>query len=118
MKIINIGGAQNSGKSTVSKMLNARLPNSIFIEVDDLLSDEEHNALPDMKSKIAAHLGRLYERLEKLVSENKYDYMHFCISHGNDLLEQDQRNCRKFCKVYCNHIESGNGGLSDKPRHA
>lgn len=82
MKIINIGGPQNAGKSTVSKLLNKQLPNSVFIEVDDLLTDEEHNALPDMKSKIAEHLRRLYELLEKLVKENKYDYVIFAYPMG------------------------------------
>jgi len=82
MKIINIGGPPNAGKSTVSKILNKRLPNSIFIEVDDLLSDAEHNALPDMKTRIAAHLARLYEQLEKLVAEDKYDYVLFAYPMG------------------------------------
>ena len=45
MKIININGPINSGKSTVSKLLAEQIPNALFIEVDDLLSDEEQETL-------------------------------------------------------------------------
>jgi deoxyadenosine/deoxycytidine kinase len=34
MKIINIGEPINAGKSTISKLLVANLPNALFIEVD------------------------------------------------------------------------------------
>lgn len=45
MKIININGPINAGKTTISKMLASEIPNSLFIEVDDLLSDEEQEQL-------------------------------------------------------------------------
>jgi len=45
MRIININGPINSGKSTVSKLLKEKLPNCFFIEVDDLLADEEQEKL-------------------------------------------------------------------------
>lgn len=45
MRIINISGPINSGKTTISKLLEATLPAAFFIEVDDLLSDEEQQAL-------------------------------------------------------------------------
>lgn len=45
MLIININGAINSGKSTVSKILAQHLKSSRFVEVDDLLSDEEQSVL-------------------------------------------------------------------------
>ena len=41
MRIININGPINAGKTTISKLLSACLLQSLFIEVDDLLSDEE-----------------------------------------------------------------------------
>ena len=40
MQIININGPINAGKSTISKLLTQKLSNAIFIEVDDLLSDQ------------------------------------------------------------------------------
>ena len=45
MRIININGPINSGKSTISKLLVKALPQALFIEVDDLLSDEEQESL-------------------------------------------------------------------------
>ena len=45
MRIININGPINSGKTTVSKLLHEKLPDCLFIEVDELLSDEEQKKL-------------------------------------------------------------------------
>ena len=45
MRIININGPINSGKTTVSKLLQEKLPNCLFIEVDELLSDKEQKKL-------------------------------------------------------------------------
>lgn len=45
MKIININGPINAGKTTISKLLKDKIPNCLFIEVDDLLSDEEEERL-------------------------------------------------------------------------
>ena len=45
MLILNINGPMNSGKSTVSKILVNMLPNATFIEVDELMSDEEQKKL-------------------------------------------------------------------------
>lgn len=45
MRIININGPINSGKTTISKLLCAALPQALFIEVDDLLSDAEQEKL-------------------------------------------------------------------------
>lgn len=45
MKIININGPINSGKTTISKILANKMPKALFIEVDDLLSDEEQERL-------------------------------------------------------------------------
>lgn len=41
MKIINVNGPINAGKTTISKFLADKLPQTLFIEVDDLLSDAE-----------------------------------------------------------------------------
>ncbi len=45
MRIININGPINSGKTTVSKLLLKALPKALFVEVDELLSDEEQEKL-------------------------------------------------------------------------
>lgn len=60
MKIININGPINSGKTTISKLLQEKLPQSLFIEVDDLLSDDEQ-----VKLKLTREQGWA-ERLQRL----------------------------------------------------
>ena len=45
MLILNINGPMNSGKSTVSKILVNLLSNATFIEVDELMTDEEEKRL-------------------------------------------------------------------------
>lgn len=41
MLILNINDPINSGKTTVSKILVNLLSKAVFIEVDELMSDEE-----------------------------------------------------------------------------
>lgn len=77
MKIINIGGPINSGKTTISKLLSKKLPNSIFIEVDELMSDEDIAAMPIFMDRIHERLRRLYVEIEKQILENKLDYLIF-----------------------------------------
>lgn len=65
--IININGPINSGKSTVSKLLNRQFKNSVFIEVDDLMSDEEQSALGlSLRAGWAERLNRLDKEIIKL----------------------------------------------------
>lgn len=78
MKIININGAINSGKSTVSKILIKLLPKAVFIEVDELLPDEEQSALGlDFKAGIAERLKRLDIEVKKHIASKQYDYIIF-----------------------------------------
>lgn len=78
MKIININGPINSGKSTVSKRLVKLLPKSVFIEVDELLSDDEQSALElDFKAGIAERLKRLDVEVKKYITSKQYDYIIF-----------------------------------------
>lgn len=72
MIILNINGPINSGKSTVSKILAQELPNSFFIEVDDLTEESE---FPEFIQRVNARLSKLYAKLELLISDNKYDYV-------------------------------------------
>ena len=60
MKIININGPINSGKSTISKLLKEKLSNCLFIEVDDLLSHEEWKKMKlTRKESWQEHVKRL-----------------------------------------------------------
>ena len=74
MRVININGPINSGKSTISKLLSERLPNSIFIECDELTTDE---AFPSFTDRINARLHKLYTLLEELITEARLDTIIF-----------------------------------------
>ena len=77
MKIVNIGGAINSGKSTVAGILTEKLKNAVFIEVDDLLSDEEAALFPDFWARIEERLRRLYGELGRHLRERRFEYVVF-----------------------------------------
>ncbi len=68
MRIININGPINSGKSTISKLLTNALPKALFIEVDDLLSDEEEKKLGLYRETAWAERTR---RLATMLKEEK-----------------------------------------------
>lgn len=78
MKILNINGPINSGKTTISKLLQKKLPKSFFIEVDELLSDDEQKKLS--LSREEGWTERL-QRLDKIVVQEKkllrYEYIVF-----------------------------------------
>ena len=70
MLILNINGPINAGKTTVSKLLAQMLPEALFVEVDDLLSDEEEDRLglsmeDGWKERV--------DRLEKIILQKKAD---------------------------------------------
>ena len=78
MKIININGPINSGKSTVSKLLAEQIPNALFIEVDDLLSDEEQESLGlYMEQGWAERTNRLAKIIAKCKKEQSCDVVVF-----------------------------------------
>lgn len=78
MKIVNINGPINSGKSTVSKILVKLLPKAGFVEVDELLSDYEQDTLGlDFKAGIAERLKRLDVEIQKQIASKQYDYIIF-----------------------------------------
>ena len=80
MRIININGPINSGKTTVSKILTSFLPNSLFVEVDDLLSDEE-------QEKLGMNLQEGWqERVNRLITliiseKKKQQYVNFIFAY-------------------------------------
>lgn len=68
MKIININGPINAGKTTISRLLAQNLSGVLFIEVDDLLSDGEQKALG--LSVREGWIERV-NRLAKIIAEEK-----------------------------------------------
>lgn len=68
MIILNVNGPINSGKTTVSRLLVRMLHNAKFIEVDDLLSDDEETKLGLAREQGWAE--RL-NRLDKIVATQK-----------------------------------------------
>ncbi|MBQ8256224.1 MAG: shikimate kinase [Alphaproteobacteria bacterium] len=68
MLILNINGPINSGKSTVSKLLVQILSRAIFIEVDDLLSDDEEKKLG---LTMQAGWGERLNRLDRIIADQK-----------------------------------------------
>lgn len=68
MRIININGPINSGKTTVSKLLHEKLSDCLFIEVDELLSDEEQKKMNLSRKKGWAE--RL-KRLNTVIAQEK-----------------------------------------------
>lgn len=78
MKIININGPINSGKTTISKIIAENLPNSLFVEVDELTTDEENERyFPNFEARIAERLRRLFEKIETALSEQQVDFLIF-----------------------------------------
>lgn len=89
MQIININGPINSGKSTISKLLEKELPNALFIEVDDLLSDEEQEKLG---LKMEQGWQERTNRLAKIVNTEKqnkaYDNIVFAYPISENLYNE------------------------------
>lgn len=78
MRIININGPINSGKTTVSKLLQEKLPDCLFVEVDELLSDEEQKKLNlSREDGWAERLKRLDEIITKERKLQRYENIIF-----------------------------------------
>ncbi|MDD4556160.1 MAG: hypothetical protein PHE89_02365 [Alphaproteobacteria bacterium] len=78
MLILNINGTINSGKSTVSKILQTKIPNALFIEVDELISEDEvvfKNL--SFHEGILERLNRLDSKIEDLKQSKTYDVIIF-----------------------------------------
>jgi len=86
--ILNINGPINSGKSTISQLLVKQLPNSIFIEVDDLLSDEEKINFPNFESRINERINRLLIILNNYLSIGNYDYIIFAYPMSDEIYNE------------------------------
>ena len=68
MRIININGPINSGKTTISKLLKEKLPFCLFIEVDELLSDDEQKKLQLTREE---GWSERLKRLNQIILEEK-----------------------------------------------
>lgn len=89
--ILNINGPINSGKSTVSKLLEQQLDNALFIEVDYLISDAEEKALGlSMREGWRERLNRLDKMVEQLKKRNHH-YIIFAYP-------MDEENYQRWCK--------------------
>ena len=73
MILLNINGPINAGKTTVSNLLAERLPDSVFIEVDSLLSEEEAKRLGLSMSDA---WQESVNRLERLILQEKKSQKH------------------------------------------
>ena len=78
MLILNINRPINSGKSKVSKILVNMLPKATFIEVDELMSDEEEKHLGlSIQEGWAERQKRLNERLLELKVSREFETVIF-----------------------------------------
>ena len=111
MKIININGPINSGKSTVSKLLAEQIPNALFIEVDDLLSDEEQETLGlSMDKGWAERTNRLskmivkYKKTKQYIpgaSKNEFKFV------SNDKLYNLKQQVEDYINLLCKDARDG-----------
>ena len=84
MLILNVNGPINSGKSTVSKLLVQILPHAVFIEVDDLLSDDEEKKLG---LTIQAGWGERLNRLDRIIADQKNQHQYETIIFAYPMTE-------------------------------
>ena len=78
MLILNINGPMNSGKTTVSKILINLLPNATFIEVDELMSDEEQEKLGlTLQQGWRERHKRLNAKLQELKKSREFETVIF-----------------------------------------
>ena len=73
MILLNINGPINSGKTTVSRILEKKLPDSLFIEVDNLLSEDEAEKLG---LSMCEAWQESVNRLERLILREKKSQKH------------------------------------------
>ena len=89
MQIININGPINSGKTTVSKLLANSLPQALFIEVDELLSDEEQEKLGlSMEKGWAERTNRLAKIIKQEKAKAVYRNIVFAYPISHNLYQE------------------------------
>ena len=89
MKIVNINGPINSGKSTISKLLIEGIDSSLFIEVDDLLSDEEQEKLGlSMEEGWCERTNRLAKIIRSYKVSKEYEMIIFAYPITQNLYDE------------------------------
>lgn len=89
MRIININGPINSGKTTISELLQEKLPRSLFIEVDKLLADDEQEKLQlNREQGWAERLRRLDEIIVQEKKSQRYDNIIFAYPMTDKMYHQ------------------------------
>ena len=92
MLILNINGPMNAGKTTVSKILAQKMPNSHFIEVDDLMTDAEQEALGlSIPESWKERVKRLNKKLLVLRNTKQYDTVIFAYPITESLYQKWMR---------------------------
>ena len=92
MLILNINGPINAGKTTVSRILEKILPDSLFIEVDELLNDEEEKQLGlSMEDGWWERVNRLERLILKEKKSKKHRIVFFAYPIGRDYYERWKR---------------------------
>lgn len=78
MILINLNGPINSGKTTLCKILEKKLEECLFIEVDNLLSDDEQQNLNlDFHQGILERLDRLDKKIQEEINQKKLSILLF-----------------------------------------
>ena len=103
MLILNINGLMNSGKSTVSKILVNLLSNATFIEVDELMSDEEQEKLGlSLQQGWRERHKRLNQKLKALKESHEYETVIFAYPIADNTYQEWKTledNTTKFLNV-------------------
>lgn len=89
MLILNINGPINSGKTTVSRILEKLLPDSLFIEVDNLLSEDEAKRLGlSMSDAWQESVTRLERLILKEKKERRHSIVFFAYPIGREYYDR------------------------------
>lgn len=86
MFFVNLSGPINAGKTTVGRLLPEMIGNAVFVDVDELLPDEEQMQLGlGFHEGIALRLDRLDSLIEREKRLRRYRYLFFAypMSWGN-----------------------------------
>ena len=99
MIILNINGPVNAGKSTVSKVLEKKIENSFFIEVDDLMTDEEEESLNlSIQEGWKERCNRLVQKLNALKKSKTYETVIFAYPITEKTYQEWKQLEDKTCK--------------------
>ncbi|MBO4519949.1 MAG: hypothetical protein J5787_01960 [Alphaproteobacteria bacterium] len=89
MLILNINGPINAGKTTVSRILEKLLPDSLFIEVDNLLSEDEAKQLGlSMDEAFCESVDRLERLILKEKEEKRHSVVFFAYPIGREYYDR------------------------------